>query len=216
MIQSKLLLKYPDIEHFFLNGSESQSNAFEPRIKKAYSCGQIHQNRIIVVKRKKHYSEFDGLVSQKKSELVIRTADCLPIFLFAKESKVIAAIHAGWRGLVLDIISIALRKFNSIARSNNNIFVGIGPHIGACCYKIDKSLIDAFSGIAGLSESVFQFRRGKYYLNLSQIAKLQFKNFGIPAANIDDVDVCTLCNKNYFSFRRDKTENRNYNLIRLK
>src|SRR3989344_8926517 len=81
MIQSKLLLKYPDIEHFFLNGSESQSNAFRPKIKKAYSCGQIHQNRIVVVKRKKHYSEFDGLVSQKKSELVIRTADCLPIFL---------------------------------------------------------------------------------------------------------------------------------------
>lgn len=216
MIQSKLLLKYPDIEHFFLNGSESQSNAFEPKIKKAYSCGQIHQNRIAEVKRRKHYSEFDGLVSQKKSELVIRTADCLPIFIFAKESKVIAAIHAGWRGLLKEIISNADRLINSVYLNENSLVIAIGPHIGVCCYQVDKSLIDAFSGIAGLSESVFQFRRGKYYLNLSQIAKLQFKNLGIPATNIDDVDVCTLCNKNYFSYRRDRTENRNYNLIRLK
>lgn len=216
MIQSKLLLKYPDIEHFFLNGHESQNHALEPKIKKAYSCGQIHQNRIVVVKRKKHYSEYDGLVSQKKSELVIRTADCLPIFLFAKESKVIAAIHAGWRGLIQDIISVAVRKFSSLGGGKNNIFAAIGPHIGVCCYQVDKSLIDKFYGFVGISKSFYQFRRGKYYLNLSQIAKLQFKNLGIPATNIDDVEICTLCNKNYFSFRRDKTENRNYNLIRLK
>src|SRR3989344_5905709 len=109
MVQSKLLLKFPEIEHFFLNAKESQSELFREMVQKARFCSQDHSEKIAIVKFQKGYLGVDGLISKSKSFISIRTADCIPIFLFDNVNKTVASLHAGWRGLSKGIASKAIK-----------------------------------------------------------------------------------------------------------
>jgi copper oxidase (laccase) domain-containing protein len=85
-----------------------------------------------------------------------------------------------------------------------DILVGIGPHVGGCCYNVDagriKRFYKAFGPVAGMIKN-------KNFLDLSAPAKMQLVHSGILAKNIENSSVCTSCqNKDFFSQRKDKPE----------
>ena len=216
MVRSKLLNKEKSIEHYFLNRDENASVDYLKLIEKSISCSQIHKNNIAITGNRNFYTLSDGLITDKKCILSIRTADCLPIFIFSPDKKVMVALHAGWKSFLKGIITNAFQKLSLFGVERKIIKVGIGPHIGVCCYQVDKSLINKFINILPSVGSFYQKKEDNYYLDLSQVAILQVKDQGVPQYNIDDVNICTNCSADYYSYRRDHTDKRNYNLLMIK
>jgi len=139
----------------------------------------------------------DGLVTSTKNiSLVVKTADCMPVLIKTESS--IAALHVGWKGLQNDIFNLALRKI-----TGTNIKVSVGPHAQSCCYEIQNDVAQLFP------KSVLK-RKDKIYLNLSE----QIVNF----CQLNDIEIqvsknCTVCDNNFWSFRENKTAQRQYSFI---
>ncbi len=154
--------------------------------------------------------EVDALVTCKPGlVLVIRTADCIPVLLFDPQKKVVAAIHAGRRGLLENIIpktvNILKNKFNCTTK---NILVGIGPYIKKCCYEVGSDVENEVKKVYPDSwKNFLQKRNNKLYLDLEKIIYKQILGFGIKKENIEDINLCTSCRNNlFFSYRKSKTK----------
>lgn len=142
----------------------------------------------------KHY--IDGIdTSLSRTPLAIMTADCLPIVLACSQSGKIAAIHAGWRGLIDGILAKALARFEDPSVLN----VWIGPHISQDKFEVSMDIIDLFKPYEDAVK--VSNRKDKYLVNLAQIACLQLTSLGIK--NIEVSSVCTYANNNCFSYRRN-------------
>ncbi len=165
----------------------------------------IHRNRIEVVgleDRGKIISNTDGLITNKKGVyLALTVADCLPIFLFEPRKRVIGLIHAGWRGLALDIIYIALKKMiNRFKVVPENILAGVGPAICHLNYEVRDDVLKNFERFP---QAVVRQKK-KLFLDLKKIAEIQLLNLGLKRKNIEISPDCTFLLKDkYFSYRRD-------------
>lgn len=215
MVRSKILNQIKGLDHYFMDKFESKSVASEHLLKKSFTCQQIHQNKVAQVGMSRSYPDCDGLLAGKKVRLCIKSADCLPIFLYSEDKKIATALHAGWRGLSLNIIAKAGLLLADRGVFWKNIFAAIGPHIGWCCYQVGSEIVDIFTSLDNKNKSYVRNYQGNIYLDLGAIAVNQLVNIGIPKSNIEDVDICTLCHAEFNSVRRDKTVDRNYSFIKI-
>ncbi|WKZ19880.1 MAG: peptidoglycan editing factor PgeF [Candidatus Jettenia sp. CY-1] len=142
--------------------------------------------------------------------LMVLQADCVPILFFDLKKKVIGIAHAGWRGTVRMVakntVSTLKEKFQC---SVNDIFVGIGPSIGPCCYEVNlKTLTPDGKTFDTKSEYIDNHSSGnKGYFNLWRANKIQLIQTGIPEKNIETAEICTHCNHDtFFSYRYEKRE----------
>ncbi len=214
-------------KHFFsLNVSDKVGDHFDnvkmnkDLIKKSLNepklvfANQVHSDVIALVTKDnadKHF-DCDALVTnQKKLALVITHADCQAVLLFDPEYNVIAAIHAGWRGLCKNIyqktISFMIDNFNS---RPENIIACMSPSL---CVKHSefKNYKKEFP------KNLWSYQKERFYFDLRQIGIDQLKNAGLHDKNIELADDCSYCNeKDFFSFRRDKDTGRNASVICLK
>jgi len=175
-------------------------------------ANQTHSDNIHVIKKAKTEGWYsldtaiencDALITnQKNIMLTILTADCVPILLFDKRKKVIASIHAGWRGTEKEIVSKTVKKMQEIFNSNpKDILAGVAPSIGKCCYEVDWSVSKYFKDI----ENAYIDKGEKQMLDLPLINKKQLINSGLDEKNIELSNICTACEvKNYFSYREEK------------
>lgn len=134
--------------------------------------------------------------------LAVTTADCLPVFLWSDDYKVVGIAHAGWKGLAGGVVKNLVKQaryLNNIAL--NRFFIKIGAAIGPCCYVVDAERLKKFTGYPMCE---IHWRQGKMaHLNLSAVASIQAHRQGIPEENIEITEECTCCGNNYPSFRRD-------------
>ena len=216
MVQAKILKTEKLINHYFLNKYQSASSEYGRLINKSASCEQVHRSRIDFIKNKKFYPGSDGLIADKKGIITVRTADCLPIFLYAGDKKIILALHAGWRGLLRGIIRNAVNKLSGLGVKKKFLKIAIGPHIGVCCYLVGFDLVKKFKKYFGKDDSYYRKIIDRYFLDLSAIAVSQFKILGISNQNIETINICTRCNADYHSFRATQTPERNFNILMLK
>lgn len=212
MLQSALLNKYSEIEHFFLEKEEMLSHAkFSGLIRKVYTLDQIHSDKVIFIKSlsEKKY-QGDGLITNKNIFLGVCTADCLPILLYDTEKKIIAAIHAGWRGLFNGVILNTVAFMAKIGSDKRRIIVAIGPHIKKCCFEISKELSDNFFNKYKYLNKKARGKSshpGHEYFSLTEVALNQLNYTSILSSNIDTINICTFCNRRFYSYRRDHNEN---------
>mgnify|MGYP001576444777 CR=1 FL=1 len=96
-----------------------------------------------------------------------------------------------------------------------DLIVSIGPHIQVCCYNVPEDRTQKFPitnnsdrGHLLSNNQIFEFRSNAWYLDLGKIVLLQLKSLGVKNSNIEISDICTSCDKNYWSFRRDKEESK--------
>lgn len=105
---------------------------------------QIHKNRIAYVTKKdagKTIYNTDGLMTHAKNlGLVVFTADCVPLFLFNKKSRLIGLIHIGWKNLANGIIDTLYEEMVRNDVDTNGTLFFIGPHICGECYEFDQKL----------------------------------------------------------------------------
>ena len=151
----------------------------------------------------------DGYISVSEGiTLGIKTADCVPILLYAKlpdENAVIAAVHAGWKGTLLSIVTQAVDQMIEKGANVNDIFVAIGPAIGQCCYEVSKEFYEAF--LSRMGDAVDEFfihsvNLGHLMADIVGINRFLLLNKGIPCKNIDVTAKCTCCHpKEFYSHR---------------
>lgn len=199
MVQSKILTDFKNLLHYFGDKKDKDSLLrLGLSMDKIILAEQIHGNKVAVLTdgKKRYLKQSDGIITDRQLTLGIRTADCLPVFFYDPQKKIIAAIHAGWKGLFSGIIKNAVSIMKKLGGDAAKIKVAVGPHIQICCYNVPEERIRKFKKYGNISN--------KQFLDLGKIALQQLQTAGILAENIDISKICTSCDLNFWSFRRDK------------
>lgn len=147
----------------------------------------------------------DGLITDVP-ELVLATfyADCVPIFILDPVKKVIASVHAGWKGTVAGIGECAVKKMTEIFGTDPaHCLAGIGPSIGPCCYEVDEPVIRCLQERYVWWPDVLEYTGGgRARLNLWEANRKVMVGAGIMTDNVELASTCTCCNPEMlFSYR---------------
>ncbi len=147
--------------------------------------------------------EGDYLLSRSPIGIGVMTADCLPIVIYDPKNHVAAIAHAGWRGSVAGIGAITLQAMAQAQGTRpENVQIFFGPSIKKCCYQVGA---DFSKNIApsGLHATVMEQRDDGWYFDLPQFNALALIKAGVqPAAINGDYNLCTACDHQFFSYRR--------------
>jgi YfiH family protein len=167
------------------------------------SLDQIHSD--IIVKAEGAPGRLgagDGLITGVAGLMLgVRTADCVPILLADERRRVVAAVHAGWRGT---LSRIAARAIEAMTREYGSqpahLIAAIGPCIGRCCYEVGPDVARAF----GTLFPELPAPREHAHLDLEEANRRILAAAGVPALRIHAAGLCTRCRAGDFhSYRRD-------------
>lgn len=137
----------------------------------------------------------DGIETlSKNTPLAVMSADCLPIVIACGKSGKIAAVHAGWRGLVDNFLAKVITCFEYPETLN----VWLGPHISAAKFEISNEIIDCFAPYPKAINP--QKQADKYLVDLSKVALKQLASLGVK--NVQVSPICTYASEDCFSHRR--------------
>ena len=172
---------------------------------------QVHGDHILTLSgpASKEAGEGDALVTQNPRTIVgILTADCVPILLVDPSSRVVAAVHAGWRGALLGIAGKAVQHVKThFAVRTENLQAALGPAIGGCCYEVESHIFDQIRARWGpASERAWQGRGDRGSLDLRTLISHQLYDAGLRENQVFPVGPCTACSPDFFSYRRDRRE----------
>jgi YfiH family protein len=148
----------------------------------------------------------DAIVSTDPGRaVVVLVADCVPILLADRYHRVVAAIHAGWRGTCAGVTSATLETIAALGVPAADLVAAVGPSIGPCCYQVDGRVRTAFLGMTPDAVAWFsEDGRDRWKLDLWQANCDQLADAGVSLAAIAGCAICTadrpeLC----FSYRRE-------------
>ena len=207
------------------------------------SLNQMHSDKICIIDDKfiednpksfKEISEVhsteipsisaDSLITNiSKIPLMVMAADCNLILMADVKKRVIAAVHAGWKGVIKKIDLKTLDIFKSKYGSDlKNIIIFMGPSIRKCCFKVTQETLDIFkneykNNLPVKKSKISSDGIDYYFIDLVKIIKNNLINSGILKGNIFDLGLCTFCNKEdlFFSYRQDKKTGRHAGIIML-
>ncbi len=177
-----------------------------------YQTKQVHGRAVVRAEgdaQRMLTHEADALIGEPSSgaAVAVRIADCVPVLLADPASGRVAAVHAGWRGVVADVVGAAVRQ---LVRDGSGLVAAIGPCIGACCFEVDADVADT---IARTTTDSVVVRRdanaGKAFVDLRAGVRTQLRALGLSDTVIEDVPGrgsagCTRCDaRRFYSYRRD-------------
>jgi YfiH family protein len=140
----------------------------------------------------------------------VLTADCLPLLLCNRSGSRVAAVHAGWRGLLAGVVESTLDRF---AEPGEELLAWLGPAIGPTAFEVGEEVREAFLKRDPADESAFlPGVPGHWLANIYRLAenRLNARNIGY----IGGGDHCTLSEpERFFSYRRDGVTGRMASLI---
>ena len=187
--------------------------AISKKSKKIFLVRQVHSNKFIYLGKnsnvKSRSADADAIITEKKNlPIAVLTADCVPILIFDKNRKMIAAIHAGWRGAYGGIIQNVIKFMFYKGCNPKDMIVAIGPCISLNNYEVKKQFKDRFIRKYKNNIKFFKNKRDKIYFDLPNYTKKQVKLNQIK--NIDLLNIDTFNKKNnFFSARRSLKLNHN-------
>lgn len=171
---------------------------------------QTHSNKIVVIDdvSQKQPLNCDAVITKHSQiALCVQTADCVPILLFDEKNMIIAAIHAGWRGAVKDIVELTIDEMLKIGGSQDAAIALIGPYIKMHSYEIKQDMIEEISKQDNKALDFIVYQDDKTYFALGDFVKMKLSKCGI--GNIYDLNIDTYTHPACFSFRRF-THDKNY------
>lgn len=179
-------------------------------------------------------SSGDAMVTAEPRILLsIRTADCLPVLLADVRLRVVAAVHAGWRGALARVIAKTVGEMRRIFGSApKDLLAALGPAIGRCCYEVGDEVVEAYRARFVEGDSFFcrphrdrdggdlpshysllfhtqappgrRRAHASLHLDLDAVAHAQLTAAGLSPSAIHHCGYCTSCRADlFFSYRRD-------------
>jgi YfiH family protein len=188
--------------------------------------------------RKGHIVETagDGMITNTAGVLLgVKVADCFPVIVADRKKKAVGVFHAGWRGTVQRIVEKGVGEMErQLGCDPRNLVAVIGPGIGACCYEIGEEVESEFESQFAYSKELFEdvfdswSLKTKYpmlflnqrapghgepalsrHLDLVKANWCQLMDAGVPAENIQSMDLCTACRTDlFFSYRKEQVTGR--------
>ncbi|HTW95992.1 MAG TPA: peptidoglycan editing factor PgeF [Tepidisphaeraceae bacterium] len=166
---------------------------------------QVHGAAVAKVRRGKAFEvhqKADAMVSDDPTRFVsVRVADCVPVLLACEDGSLVAAIHAGWRGVIARVIPAALDVMNV---ERGRLIAAIGPCIGVEAFEVGPEVVAAFVESFGQEAPVRRREDGKGHVDLRRAIARQLLAEGVAADRIDLSERCTFRDREeFFSHRRD-------------
>ena len=142
----------------------------------------------------------------------VLTADCLPVLLSDTAGECVAAIHAGWRGLVAGVVEQAVQ---ATGRSGDALLAWLGPAIGPSAFQVGEEVRDSFMAHDQAAAGAFrQGTDGRWFADLYQLARQRLADYGVTA--VYGGEYCSFTNsERFYSYRRDGVTGRMATLIWL-
>ncbi len=169
-------------------------------IKHLVSAVQVHGDRVLAVADVGQDVEYEGadalVTSQRGVGLLIQQADCQAVLFHDPVREVIGAAHNGWKGSVLNIIAAMVRlmreRYGCDPAESRAV---ISPSLGPCCAEFVnwRQELPAFMHRHQIRENHFDFWA---------VSREQLIEAGVQAAQIETVGICTVCDQDFFSYRR--------------
>jgi YfiH family protein len=171
---------------------------------------QVHGSTIFDLDNRPGSLQGDAALTRTPGTVcVVGAADCMPVLLTDEAGSVVAAAHAGWRGLSAGVIDAAVRAMET---PPGNIVAWLGPAIGPRAYEVGEDVRAAFSSYPDAFSA--PTRPGHWLLDLYAVARTKLHNAGVRS--VYGGDYCTYSDQErFFSYRRDRTKERMAALIWL-
>jgi YfiH family protein len=171
---------------------------------------QVHGDRILLVGEgaPAGLARADGMLARRGDPAVaaVRTADCVPVLIAARDGGAVAAIHAGWRGTAGGVVGRALELLAGQGWRPARLVAAVGPAIGPCCYEVGQEVVREVAGACGVRPAGLS-RQGpgsRPMLDLQRANRLQLEAAGVPSEAISCAPWCTCCDRHHFySYRRE-------------
>lgn len=198
------------VRYFFMTDVETRRGTGAP----ACRVRQVHGKKIVevdegnfkVLAAPSPKVEADGLVTRMRGVvLAVASADCVPLLMFDEEKKVIAAVHAGWRGSFERIGPAALEKMmKKTGGSAAHVRCLIGPSIRSCCFEVRSDLTERFMKLFPRWDDLITDSGNRMTFDLQELNRRQLVEAGVSPDSIHILPVCTFCDPSRLpSYRRD-------------
>ena len=162
---------------------------------------QVHGTRVVAAHEQPRGTQADGAWTDRPGVVcAVLTADCLPVVFAAQDGSVVAAVHAGWRGLCNGVLEQALEVM-PVAPAQ--LVAWLGPAIGGANFEVGKEVRDGFMASDSASAECFvPGREGHFFADLYCLAQQRIKSRGVK--EVFGYNWCTFKQwQRFFSYRRD-------------
>jgi hypothetical protein len=202
MIASSLLTTILSIHHGFGTKNDSHFPAG------LVTARQTHGTDILFAEKPNQNGEagFDIVMTDKPGvPVAIKTADCGSILMVDPDRKIIAAVHAGWKGTLAKVVEKAVLALVKKGAKAERLVVAMGPSMGPRCYEVDEDVASQFRKEFPNYPQILKKQKGtKSLLDIPETNRLELIRLGVPPERIDHIDLCTHCRPDLFhSYRRD-------------
>ena len=165
---------------------------------------QVHGTTVVNGENVRGVPDADAAFAEKKGIVcTIMTADCLPVLLCDRAGTVVAAAHAGWRGLAGGVLENTIAVMRG--KTDSEIMAWLGPAIGPGSFEVGEDVRDAFVQKNPVMASAFVSRKdnlGKYLADIYALAKMTLDELGVT--DVSGGGFCTVTDKErFYSYRRD-------------
>ena len=166
---------------------------------------QIHSNKFIFIDKKYNNNnkpKADAIITdQRNLPIAVLTADCAPILIYDDKIKMIAAIHAGWKGAFKGIVSKVIKFMIKKGCKLENITAAIGPSISQKNYEVKGDFKTKFMKKDKNNYKFFKKKKSKIYFDLTSYIYSFLKKIKIRNIDVLNIDTFDIKNK-FFSARR--------------
>lgn len=166
-----------------------------------FSAQQIHGDKVYHVSAPVEdggeVEGYDALITtHPRTGLLIQHADCQAVMVYDPVNQVIAGIHNGWKGSVINIIAVTIAEMKlRYTTKPEDLIVAVGPSLGPCCSEFVNYKDE-------LPESFLSFKRQKNHFDFWQITHYQLMECGVKRQSVIISGICTSCSSDFFSYRR--------------
>jgi polyphenol oxidase len=163
---------------------------------------QVHGSDILVVTEPGRFEGYDALITNLAGvQLAVTVADCTPILIYDPVTGAVAAIHAGWRGTVSEIVYKTVRLMQKdYGTEPADCVAYVGTCIDECSFEVGEDVSKHFHP----AYKRWDDERAKFFVDLKKSNHDLLLRAGLLPANIEISDYSTvLHNEDYFSYRRE-------------
>ena len=170
---------------------------------------QTHSDNVVEINKlqQNEINDTDALITDRQNICIcVQTADCVPVLLYEPKLKVIAIVHAGWRGTVKKIVEITVKKMiQDYQASSKHIVAAIGPSIGPKIYEVGDEVVSKVKETFSNHECFLVKKSpGKFHFNLWEANRQILFSNDVRKENIEILEECTFdLNYKYFSARKE-------------
>ncbi|HUI44827.1 MAG TPA: peptidoglycan editing factor PgeF [Nitrospirota bacterium] len=188
------------------------------------TANQAHGDVVVIVDdhsyRLMHTTEADAMITSTPGIAIgVETADCVPALLIDPTIPAVAAVHAGWRSTVKNIVRKTVKLMHDRLGSDpTQLIAAFGPAIGPECYEVDEPVMGPVREAFPFWKDVASPRgQEKWSLDLVKANRMELLQAGVEERNIHSLGICTACRRDlFYSFRAEGRTGRMLSVVMIK